>query len=48
MVSVDRRTIICVETNLKASLWLALRYLRSEIHAKTAKLYKKGVAFKHG
>ena len=34
--------MICVRTNLKASLWLALgiyKTQRSEIHAKTAKLY---------
>ena len=37
--------MICVKTNLKASLWLAFSiYIettkRSDIHTKTAKLYK--------
>ena len=41
--------MICINTNLKASLWLSLGiYLKfkSEIHVKTAMLYKKDVAFK--
>ena len=42
--------MICVKTNLKASLWLTLGYIfkiqkEAKIHAKSAKLYKKVMAF---
>ena len=45
--------MICVNTNLKASIWVALGYI-FKIHnkdvksmQKTVKLYKKGVAFEN-